>query len=174
MHGPTYQVHTPLRSSDGQNLLSDNTSIHAGWPEHFQSLFTANHNVQDTAIHRIPQLPLKQELYEPPTRQETIMAIAHLQCHKAAGADNITPEIWKFGSPMLHVKLYDLLVCYSKQSKYQQDFRDAVIIALYKNKGEQSNCSNYRGITLLSIAGKVLPETCSTGVYQQSQKNTSP
>ena len=33
--------------------------------------------------------------------------------------------------------------------------RNAKIITLFKNKGERSDCSNYRGISLLSVIDKV-------------------
>ena len=156
VYGPTHQVQSPLRSSDGQDLLTDNTSILARWSEHFQTLFSANHTVQDTAIDRVPQLPPIQELDEPPTLKELTEAIDQLKSRKAAGVAGIPLEIWKHGGAALHVKLYDLLVCCWEQGKLPQDLCDAVIITLYKNKGEKSDCSNYRGITLLSIAGKVL------------------
>ena len=70
VYGPTHQVQSPLRSSDGQDLLTDNTSIIARWSEPFQTLFSANRTVHDTAIDRAPQLPLIEELDEPPTLEE--------------------------------------------------------------------------------------------------------
>ena len=35
------------------------------------------------------------------------------------------------------------------------DWRDGIIVSLYKNKGSKAECSNYRPITLLSVPGKV-------------------
>ena len=35
------------------------------------------------------------------------------------------------------------------------DFRDATIVALFKNKGSRADCGNHRGISLLSTAGKI-------------------
>ena len=75
---------------------------------------------------------------------------------KAAGIDEIPPELWKDGGPALHSKLQEFLVCCCWQSKLPSDLRDAVIVTLYKNKGEKSDCSNYQRITLVSIAGKIL------------------
>ena len=54
--------------------------------------------------------------------------------------------------------------------------RDSKIITLYKNKGERSDCNNYRGISLLSIVGKVFArvilirlQKLAERVYPESQ-----
>ncbi|GFR64639.1 cilia- and flagella-associated protein 74-like [Elysia marginata] len=156
VYGPTHQIQSPLRSSDGQQLLTEKPDILTRWAEHFNTLFSTDRSVQDAALHRIPHLPLIEELDDPPTLEETITAIGQLKSHKAAGIDGIPPEIWKMGGIVLHGKLHELLVCCWEQGNLPQDLRDAVVITLYKNKGEKSDCSDYRGITLLSIAGKVL------------------
>ena len=156
VYGPSHQVVSPLRSTDGQALLTDKASILNRWAEHFQTLFSADRSVDESAIQQIPQQPVKEELDEAPTLEEVIKATSQLKCGKAAGVDGIPPEIWKHGGAALHSKLYDLFLCCWEQGKLPQDLRDAVIITLYKNKGEKSDCSNYRGITLLSIAGKIL------------------
>ena len=53
-------------------------------------------------------------------------------------------------------ELQDLSTNCWEKGTLPQDLRDAVIVSLYKIKGEKSDCSNYRGITLLSIADKIL------------------
>ena len=36
-----------------------------------------------------------------------------------------------------------------------EDWGSAVIVLLYKGKGERTECKNYRGISLLSMVGKI-------------------
>ena len=51
------------------------------------------------------------------------------------------------------------------------DFRDALIISLYKNKGSKSDCGNYRGISLLSIAGKIFARVILNRLITVSEQN---
>ena len=70
-------------------------------------------------------------------------------------------------------KLQDLFTnCWEKRA-LPQDLRDAVIISLYKNKGEKSDRSNYQSITLLSIAGKILAHVLlNKFIPTMAQENT--
>ena len=36
-----------------------------------------------------------------------------------------------------------------------KDWRSSVIVSLYKCKGERTECKSYRGISLLSVVGKI-------------------
>ena len=109
------------------------------WSEHFQELFSADRVVQDSALLRIPQLPVKVELYKLPSMEELIKAIEQMNSGKAAGVDGIPPKFWKSGGPALHSKLHELLVCCWEHGKLPRNLRDAAIVTLYKNKGEKSD-----------------------------------
>ena len=155
-YGPSHQAQTPLKTSDGSTLLTDKKAIMKRWAEHFNCLFEDRRIFQDTSIARIPQHESRSELDIPPTLKEVASAICKLRSHKSPGSDGIPAEVYKQGGDALLYRLTDLFaVCWEKGT-IPEDFRDALIVSLYKNKGEKSDCSNYRGISLLSTAGKIL------------------
>ena len=41
------------------------------------------------------------------------------------------------------------------ESVVPEDWRSAVVVPLYKGKGEGTECKNYRWISLLSVVGKI-------------------
>ena len=53
-------------------------------------------------------------------------------------------------------KLTELFQCMWRKEAIPQDFKDASIIHLNKRKGNPQVCDNHRGISVLSIAGKIL------------------
>ena len=96
------------------------------------------------------------DLDVPPTVAEITQAVEKLQCGKAGGPDGLSPELFKYGGPYLIAKLSGLLAECWKKGNLPSDLKDAHIIHLYKGKGDRSLCDNHRGISLLSVAGKVL------------------
>ena len=79
-----------------------------------------------------------------------------LHINKAPGTDAIPAEVYKAGGLPMAEKLTELFQCMWRKEAIPQDLKDASIIHLYKRKGNPQVCDNHRGISLLSIAGKIL------------------
>ena len=143
---------------------------------HYLELYAKQTTVTDTALNAIPELPVMVELDSQPTMEELSKAINRLSCGKAPGSDGIPSEVLKSGKPALLQPLHDLLCHCWEQGYIPQDMRDANIVTLYKNKGDRSDCNNYRSISLLSIIGKAFArvalarlQTLASRVYPESQ-----
>ena len=127
------------------------------WAEHFDGVLNRPSSVNDEAINRLPQVECNPMLDELPTVSETVKAIKLLSSGKAPGSDAIPAEINKAGGPPVAEKLtWTLFHIMWRKEAIPQDFKDATIIHLFKRKGNPQVCDSHRGISLLSIAGKIL------------------
>ena len=73
---------------------------------------------------------------------------------KAPDPDNIPAEALKADIETSTELLYPFFVKMWEEEAIPTDWKEGYLIKLPK-KGDLSNCANYRGITLLSIPGKV-------------------
>lgn len=156
VYGPKTQINAPLRPKEGGSLLRSKEEIASRWKEHFEELLNRPAAVDETIFENIEQRPVDLEMAAPPTLQELKSAINNLKNRKAAGPDAISPELLKNGGPTLLTKLHCLILrIWESPQSIPADWKNATICTLFK-KGDKTDCGNYRGISLLSIAGKVL------------------
>ena len=125
------------------------------WVEHYSDLYSRENTVTPSALGAIKCMPIMEELDAEPTVDKLSKVIDGLAAGKAPGSDSIPPDFIKHCKTTLLHPLHKVLSQSWREGAVPQDMRDAKIITLYKNKGERSNCNNYRGIFLLSIIGKV-------------------
>ena len=156
IYGQNSSGATPLLSADGSTLLTDKDAILKRWAEHVNSVLNRPSSVNDNAINRLPQIECNVLLDEFPTVTEIRKAIQHLSSGKAPGTDAIPAEVYEAGGLPMAEKLTEMFQCMWRKEAIPQDFKDASIIHLYKRKGNPQVCDNHRGISLLSIAGKIL------------------
>ena len=168
--GPSVTKVAPLKSTSGE-IIKDRSKQMERWAEYYQELFSRENVVSDKAIQNTTPLPTMEELDAPPTIDELRKAIDALSCGKAPGSDGIPPEIVKAGEEnSLLGHLHELLLQCWDEGTLPQDMRDAKIVTLYKNKGDRSDCINYRGISLLSTVGKAFARVVLNRLQQLADR----
>ena len=81
-------------------------------------------------------------------------AIAKLKNGKAPGICGISAEMLKAGGSAVAEWLHTIINLMWTTGEVPADWKKAVIVPIHK-KGNKMICSNYRGISLLSIPSKV-------------------
>ena len=152
--GPTQSKTAPLKSASGE-VITDRSKQMERWVEHYSELYSRENTVVSSALDAIECLPAMEELDAEPTLEELNEAIDSLAPEKAPGNDGIPPDLIRRCKSSLLGPLHEVLCQCWREGSVPQDMRDAKIVTLYKNKGDRSDCNNYRGISLLSIVGKL-------------------
>ena len=89
-------------------------------------------------------------------RTEVEVREGKLKNGKASGKDEITGEMVKGGGYRVVDWIWRLCNLAFESSVVPEDWRSAVTVPTHKGKGERNECKNYRGISLLSVVGKIL------------------
>ena len=137
--------------------LSGEEEVKKRWKEYFEQLYNVDIGAR-AKVNLFGFEGVSRSMYrgnESISMQEVERAVKRLKNGKAAGVDEITGEMIKFGGMCVKEWLWKLCCKAFESGIVPADWKKAVIVPLYKGKGEKAECKNYRGISLLSIVGKV-------------------
>ena len=117
--------------------------------------------------------------------KELTDAIRSLANGKAVKPDGISVELFKItpnGDPALRRRLLDIVVRIRRGDEVPHQWKDAIIMVLHKRE-DRAESGNYRGISLVAHAGKVLlkitarrlSEYCErVGILPEEQSGSRP
>ena len=143
----------PVKDKNGKTL-SNPEEQKTRWTEHFNEILNRpppNETFEFNQIEEIDELPI---LMTPIDQIEAKNAIERLKNRKAAGEDKVTVELLKATSDENLEKLVDFYNNIWMLEEIPKDWKNGTIIKIPK-KGDLTDCNNWRGITLLSVPGKV-------------------
>ena len=110
----------------------------------------AKYNGDPTQILQRP--PLK---FQEVSKNFVLCQLQRLKTSKAVGLDDISPRLLKDAARIVAKPLADIINASLHQAKVPVDWKAARVIPLFK-KGDVNNMDNYRPISILSIASKLL------------------
>ena len=126
------------------------------WVQHYSEVYFGENVVTEEALNAIKCFHVLEELDSDPSLEDLNKAVASPSSGRAPGNESIPAEVLKCCKGNIISELHQILCPCWREDEVPKDVRDANIVTLYKNKGNKSDCNNYRGICLLSIMGKLL------------------
>ena len=129
------------------------------WVRWFHTLLNAKlPRIDPNIAEGLHQWPDNMPLGVQPAMLELTGAIRSLANGKVVGPDGVSVELFKItvnGDPALRRRLLDIVVCIWRGGEVPMQWKYATIMVLHKKK-DRTEYGNYRGISLVAHAGKIL------------------
>lgn len=151
--GKSKPTNNNIKKADGTFVRSSVERLQR-WKEFFEEQYNHQPPQGPSAVPPAiypPQSPMNDS---EPAIEEVKVATRSLKSGKTPGVDQVTAEAIKAGGDILLYRLHSLVRKIWRTEQVPTTWRKAVIVPIHK-KGDNQECKNYRGISLLSIVGKV-------------------
>ena len=162
-----------IKDENGK-LLRKLDEIRARWRRYFISLLNTTSAVLNRkVIEGLSQKPTALSLGDQPVVSETKKALRSMANGKAMGPDELPAELRKLGlsdsSHEILLAFHDIIVPVWMAGEVPQEWKDATIKVLHKKK-DRTEYGNYRGLSLVAHAGKVLLKSWPTNFATSAKK----
>jgi hypothetical protein len=154
-----------LVKDERDDLLADPHKIFSRWKNYFCQLL----NVHRTGGVRQTEMHTAEISVSHSSASEAEVAIGKLKSYKSPGVDQIPAEMIQAGGETLCSEIYKLIKLIWNQEELPHQWKESIVVPIHK-KGDKTDCSNYRGISLLSTSYKILSNILLSRLIQYADE----
>jgi sorting nexin-29 len=144
-----YQPRINIIKDENGNLIADPQNVLNRWKNFFNQMLNV-HGVHDRQMDIHTAEPLVPE----PSLVKVEIAIGKLKSYKSRGTGQILAQLIKAGGET-YSEIHRLTCSIWNKEELPQQWKESIIVPFHK-KGDKTDCNNYRGISLLLTAHKIL------------------
>jgi hypothetical protein len=133
------------------DLLADPQKILSRWKNYFCQLL----NVHGTGGVRQAEMHTAEPFVPQPSASEFEVAIGKPESYKSPVFDQIPAELIQAGGETLRSEIHKLIKLIWNKEELPHRWKESIVVPIHK-KSDKTDCSNYRGISLLSTSYKIL------------------
>ena len=155
--------------------MTEESEVKARWSGYFERLYKADPPAVELEVRGVT-IPVADPPINcgPPSLVETQAAVNRLKWSEAPGICGIHAEVHKAGGNAALVSLHAVLCSAWNTGIIPTDWEMGIGVPVWKAKGDRKDCNNYRGVTLLSVMGKVFARVILDTVHHHLIEHQCP
>jgi len=106
-----------------------------------------------------------------PSAFEVELAIEKLKSHRSPGINQIPAELIKAGGSTICGEIHKLIISIWNKEELPEEWKESIIVLIYK-QGDETDCNNYRSLSLLPTTYKILPNIRLSRLIPYAEETT--